>query len=57
MELSSRGIALATAALQLAAANRAARTGRLPLARSVAPRPGRRRAATPARQTTVSSKG
>lgn len=54
MELSSRGIALATAALQVAAANRAARPDRLPLARNVAPRPGRRR--TGARPATPSAK-
>lgn len=46
MELSNRGIALATAALRVAAANRAARAERLPLARTPAPRPGRRRAVT-----------
>lgn len=44
MELSSRGIALATAALKLAAANRAARPDRLPLTRMPMPRNGRRRA-------------
>jgi hypothetical protein len=55
MELSSRGIALATAALQLAAANRAARQP-LPLARSVAPRPGRRRAVTSARRSVAPAK-
>jgi hypothetical protein len=42
MELSSRGIALATAALKVAAANRAARAEGLPPARPAIPRPDRR---------------
>lgn len=45
MELSRRGIALATAALQVAASNRAARNAALPLTRVVAQRSGRRRVA------------
>ncbi|WP_431301887.1 hypothetical protein [Sediminicoccus sp. BL-A-41-H5] len=43
MELSSRGIALATAALQVAAANRAARAEPLAPARSAKTRPQLRR--------------
>lgn len=58
MELSSRAIALATAALQVAAANRAARAERLPpsLGRNVSPRTGRRRSLTGSRQSKASAK-
>ncbi len=45
MQLSNRGIALATAALQVAAMNRAARAESQYAPRSATPRPGRRRAA------------
>ncbi len=57
MELSSRGIALATAALQVAAANRAARAERLPMSRPAPARPGRRRLTAPARRAETPAKG
>ena len=53
MELSRRGIALATAALQLAAVQRAARATPLPAARPV--RQGRRSSAHPARRAATTS--
>jgi hypothetical protein len=52
MELSHRGIALATAALRLAAANRAARGTPLPAARPAARRPERRPTARRGKATT-----
>lgn len=45
MQLSNRGIALATAALQVAAVNRAARAEAQFAPRNAIPRPGRRRTA------------
>ncbi|MBS7791388.1 hypothetical protein KTR66_15405 [Roseococcus sp. SDR] len=56
MELSRRGIALATAALQVAAANRAARAERTPQVRPVRPRHGRRRTQTAPLRAEASTK-
>lgn len=56
MELSRRGIALATAALQVAAMNRAARAEALPAPRSATLRRGRRGAATTQRRAVQTAK-
>jgi hypothetical protein len=56
MELSRRGIALATAALQVAAVNRAARAEMLPAPRSATQRRGRRTATTSQRRAAETSK-
>jgi hypothetical protein len=57
MQLSNRGIALATAALQVAAVNRAARAGTQLAPRSTTPRLGRRRAGEALRRTVSAAKG
>ena len=56
MQLSNRGIALATAALQVAAMNRAARPEAQPAPRAVTARSGRRRAGEAQRRGATSAK-
>ncbi len=56
MQLSNRGIALATAALQVAAMNRAARAEVLPAPRSATQRRGRRGATSTQRRAAETSK-